>query len=166
MTPARNPKQLTVKRSSLDSMSRHHGGDTPERKSCRSNHGRGNHGGVIMEEKSLWRTHGGASMDEQSWRSNREAAIMEEQTGRRNYGGEMMEENSCRRSRGEDLEAEAPRRHPGCLQEASMRHPGGPREVPRRLRGGTEGTQRHPGGSQGTRGVCDAKCPETIMFYI
>ena len=124
MTPERNPKQLTVKRSSLDSMSRHHGGDTPERKSCRSNHGRGNHGGVIMEEKSLWRTHGGASMDEQPWRSNREAAIMEKQSERRNYGGEMMEENSCRRSRGEDLEAEAPRRHPGSLQEAYRSHPG------------------------------------------
>ena len=80
-----------------------------------------------------------------------------------------MEENSCGKSRGEDLEAEAPRRHPGGLREASRRDPGVPQEIPRRPPGSPQrhpqGTQRHPRCSQWTRGVFDVKLATTIMFY-
>ena len=55
-----------------------------------------------------------------------------------------MEEKSCKRNCGGHVEAEAPRRYPGSLQEASRRHPGALQEVPRRHPGGSQGHQEAP----------------------
>ena len=99
-------------------------------------------------------------MEEKSWRRKHGGEIREEKSGRRNYGGEILEEKSWRSNHGGHLEAEAPRRHPGGLQDAPRRHPGrtpgGPQEAPRatqRLQKHTKSTQRHPGICQETRRV-------------
>ncbi len=107
-----------------------------------------------MEEESWRRNHGGGIMEEESWRRKHGRGIMEDESWRRNHGGGIMEEESWKRNHGLGGTQEAPRRHP----EAPRRHP----EAPRRHLGGT---QKHPGGTQEARGILEAKCVKTCVFF-
>ena len=48
--------------------------------------------------------------------------------------------------------------HPGGTQEAPRRHPGDTQRHP-------EAPRRHPGGTQEAKGVLEAKCAKTYVFY-
>ena len=135
---------------------------------------RRSHGGEIIKEKSWRRNHGGEiwrrDVEEKSWRRHHRGEITEENSWRRNDGGEIMEEKSWRRNHGSSgsrSTQEAPRRHPGGLQEPSRgtqeisrRHPRGPKGHPETHRGHPETRRRQPGEQRGFEG----KCVKTIQF--
>ena len=83
---------------------------------------------------------GGGILQEASWRRHHGGGTMDKAPWRRHLGGGILKNVSWR------------------TQEASRRHPEGTQEAPRSI-------QETPGGTKEARGILEAKCAKTYLFF-